>query len=293
MKPLLAGEVTDPEKINFPVYGSPKYDGIRALVVDGLLVSRTLKPIPNHFIRTMLSTNALRGLDGELMSGSSFQDTTGNVMRHEGEPDFTYHVFDDFTNPSDTFEERYASLGARLAVLTAQRTNYIANIAMAPIRLCNTWDDVLAYFTERLAAGDEGLMLRSPDGAYKFGRSTEREGILLKLKNFKDSEARIVGFVELMHNDNAATKDAFGRTKRSSAKAGKRPAGTLGALIVDHVEFGIFEIGTGFSAALRQEIWDNRPDYLGLLAKFRYQAEGMKDKPRIPSFQGIRHPEDL
>jgi DNA ligase-1 len=293
MKPLLAGEVTDPEKLVFPVYGSPKYDGIRALVVDGLLVSRTLKPIPNHHIRTMLSTSALRGLDGELMSGSSFQETTGNVMRHEGEPNFTYHVFDDFTNPSDTFEERYTSLGARLAVLTAQRTNYIANIAMAPIRLCNTWDDVLACFAERLAAGDEGLLLRSPDGAYKFGRSTEREGILLKLKNFKDSEAQIVGFTELMHNDNAATKDAFGRTKRSSAKAGKRPAGTLGALIVDHVEFGVFEIGTGFSASLRQEIWDNRLDYIGLLAKFRYQAEGMKDKPRIPSFQGIRHPDDM
>jgi DNA ligase-1 len=293
MKPLLAGEVTDPEKINFPVYGSPKYDGIRALVVDGLLVSRTLKPIPNHFIRTMLSTNARRGLDGELMSGSSFQETTGNVMRHEGEPNFTYHVFDDFTNPSDTFEERRLALASRLAALTRAKVNYIANIAMAPIRLCNTWDDVLAYFAERLAAGDEGLMLRSPDGAYKFGRSTEREGILLKLKNFKDSEAHIVGFTELMHNDNAATKDAFGRTKRSSAKAGKRPAGTLGALIVDHVEFGVFEIGTGFSAALRQEIWDNRLDYIGLLAKFRYQAEGMKDKPRIPSFQGIRHPEDL
>lgn len=60
MKPILAGEVTDPEKIKFPVYASPKYDGIRALVVDGLLVSRTLKPIPNHYIRSMLSTPALR-----------------------------------------------------------------------------------------------------------------------------------------------------------------------------------------------------------------------------------------
>lgn len=293
MKPLLAGEVTDPSKLRFPVYGSPKYDGIRALNIDGTLVSRTLKPIRNDHIRTMLSVAALRGFDGELMSGASFQETTGNVMRQDGEPDFTYHAFDDFTNPSDTFEDRRLALAARLAALTRAKVNYIANIEMAPIRLCNTWDDVLAYFAERLAAGDEGLMLRAPNGAYKFGRSTEREGILLKLKNFKDSEAKIVGFVELMHNDNEATQDAFGRTKRSSAKAGKRPAGTLGALVVDHVEFGVFEIGTGFSAALRQEIWDNRPDYLGKLAKFRYQAEGMKDKPRIPSFQGIRDPEDL
>lgn len=229
------------------------------------------------------------------MSGDSFQETTGNVMRYEGEPDFTYNVFDDFTNPSDTFEERYAGLSARLDALNAVTGSLyiLPSIKIAPVVPCYTWDDVMAYFNERLAAGDEGLMLRSPTGAYKFGRSTEREGILLKLKNFKDDEAKIVGFTELMHNDNVATKDAFGRTKRSSSKSGKRPAGMLGALIVDHTEFGTFEIGTGFSAAQRQEIWDNRPDYLGLFAKFRYQPEGMKDKPRIPSFQGIRHPDDM
>lgn len=293
MKPLLAGEVTDPTKLRFPILASPKYDGIRGLVTDGQLVSRTLKPIPNRHIRETLSLHILKGFDGELISGDSFQETTGNVMRHDGEPVFTYFVFDDFSDPSLGFAERLGNLRVRLSKIFMQSNHLPMCIEEAPVYECADWEEVSRLFDGMLRDGFEGLMLRDPEGVYKFGRSTEREGILLKLKQFKDDEAAIVGFVELQHNGNEAKKDAFGRTKRSSSKAGKRGAGTLGALVMFHDEFGQFEIGTGFSAKQRQDIWDNRPDYLGKLAKFRYQPDGMKDKPRIPSFQGIRHPDDM
>jgi hypothetical protein len=73
-------------------------------------------------------------------------------------------------------------------------------------------------------------MLRDPNGPYKFGRSTRKEGYLLKLKRFCDSEAEVIGVVELMHNGNEAKTNALGRTERSTRKAGKTGMGVLGAL---------------------------------------------------------------
>jgi DNA ligase-1 len=144
-----------------------------------------------------------------------------------------------------------------------------------------------------LTRGYEGAMLRAPHGIYKFGRSTLKEGHLIKLKPFEDDEAEVIGFEEQCRNDNEATTNELGRTRRSSHKENRVPRGTLGALVLRHSTFGDFNLGTGFDSALRQEIWHNRTKYLGKLVKFRYQAIGMKDKPRIPSFLGFRHPADL
>ena len=52
MKPMLAALCEDVTKLRYPVIASPKLDGIRALVIDGQLVSRTLKPIPNRYVQS-------------------------------------------------------------------------------------------------------------------------------------------------------------------------------------------------------------------------------------------------
>ena len=49
---------------------------------------------------------------------------------------------------------------------------------------------------QNLKDGYEGLMLRDPNGVYKFGRSTVKENILLKVKDFMDDEAEIISFRE-------------------------------------------------------------------------------------------------
>ena len=55
---------------------------------------------------------------------------------------------------------------------------------------------------KNLDDGYEGLMLRAPDGPYKFGRSTVKENTLLKVKNFLDDEAEVIGFKEQTTNTN-------------------------------------------------------------------------------------------
>lgn len=136
--------------------------------------------------------------------------------------------------------------------------------------------------------GFEGIMLRKPLGPYKFGRSTENEQIHIKVKRFEDDEAIILGCIEGVHHGNVATKDAFGRTKRSTCKAGLVSNGLLGALSVRNTVGQEFEIGTGFTAIDCTELWAKRDQIFGKTIKYRYQKVGTKDLPRFPSYQGFR-----
>ena len=145
-----------------------------------------------------------------------------------------------------------------------------------------------------LADGYEGVMLRSLQGIYKFGRATKKEGALLKLKRFADSEATILGLIEQMHNTNESTINALGLKERSSHKANLVGKDTLGALSVRDVTTGVeFEIGTGFDDAERAKIWAHKDAYIGKLVKYKYFPSGSKDKPRFPVYQGIRDPRDM
>src|SRR5688572_8614407 len=113
MNPMLAATLTGAPKM-FPLLVSPKLDGIRCLVIHGVLVSRNLKPIPNKWIQGLFGQKKYNGLDGELIVGSDtavdvFQTTTSGVMSIEGEPDVRFHVFDDF---SDDISFKYRLLNA-------------------------------------------------------------------------------------------------------------------------------------------------------------------------------------
>ncbi len=134
--------------------------------------------------------------------------------------------------------------------------------------------------------------MRSQNSPYKCGRSTESEGYLLKIKRFCDDEAVIVGYEELMHNDNVATRDAFGRTERSTHQENLRPAGVLGKLIcrIGKVEFGI---GTGFDAKTRAELWVKRDKLKNKIVKFKHQPSGADERPRFPVFLGFRDDWDM
>ena len=113
-KPLLAYTVKDAEALRYPVLVSPKLDGIRCVIHNDQPVSRTLKPIPNRFIQSELGFYP--PFDGELMVGdpldpAAFNKSTSGIMSHDGEPAFTFWVFD-WVNPHDLhlpFTERLAT----------------------------------------------------------------------------------------------------------------------------------------------------------------------------------------
>lgn len=282
MKPMLAASCDNIDALKYPLLATPKIDGIRCLIIDGVAMSRSLKPIPNRFIQSQIGLHRFNGMDGELIVPGSFQAVTSAIMSEDGEPEFAYMVFDRWD-----LSGGYAD---RISEVEDFDCPFITILRPIVIRDRERLDQ---YCDTCLKQGYEGAMVRHPDGPYKHGRATFREGYLTKIKPFEDDEAIIIGFEEQMHNANEATTNALGRTERSSHKANLVPKGTLGALIVDHKTFGPFNLGTGFDDAMRREIWSKAASYLGRVVKFRYQPHGTKDKPRIPTFLGFRSQLDM
>lgn len=295
-KPMLAAAIEDVEKLPFPMIASPKLDGIRCLKIGGAVLSRSLKPIANKFIRARLEEVLPEGADGEIMSGDTFQATTSAVMSHEGEPEFVFWMFDHVL-PEELggLEEPYIRRASRIKEFMSPAL-YEPEIQVVPVKVVRTVDELLAYEGKCLARGYEGVILRDPEGPYKCGRSTLRQAWLLKLKRFVDSEAEVIGLEEQYTNTNEAKVNELGYTKRSSAKAGKVPAGTLGKLKVRDLKTGIeFSIGTGkgLTADLRARIWTYPEFFVGQVVKYKYQPIGVKVAPRLPIFLGFRDEKDM
>lgn len=300
-KPMLASPA-DFNKLRFPLWLSPKLDGIRALVINGTVMSRSLKPIPNRHIQELFGH--LEGYDGELIVGSPtdkdcFRKTTSGVMSRDGKPDVNYHVFDRHDLAAITWESRYSALQCD------------DKVVKVPHHLVYTHENIEELELAHLQLGYEGVMLRDPVGPYKMGRSTAKEGWLLKVKRFEDSEALVIGMEEKMINDNEATIGELGQTKRTSHQENLTPSNLMGALIVRDLKTGIeFNIGTGFTDTDRVYWWGKKrttdkivmknnggmevifsnPDKI---VKYRYFPSGSKDKPRFPSYIFERSVEDL
>ena len=282
--------------LRFPVIASPKLDGVRGVVHKVALRSRTLKPIPNSYAQQLFGRRELEGLDGELVVGSPtapdvFRQSTSGVMTILGQPDVAYYVFDRLLYPDAPYADRVFALQK---VVEALRATGEAPIVVHEFLGISTMDDLLAYEEMVLAQGYEGLILRSMDRPYKYGRSTAREQGMLKLKRMETSEAFVRGVVELEHNDNPAVLNALGLTERATQQARKVGAGTMGALIVEDVETGCeFSLGTGFTADERAMFWKNRESVIGKVVSYDHFPVGAKDKPRFPSYKGFRDPMDL
>lgn len=291
-KPTLA-VAAEFDKIKYPVFASPKLDGIRCSIVGGKALSRTLKPIPNKHISECLGQPQFTGLDGELIVGdptskTCYTDSVSGVMAFDKTPHFTYYVFD-LHSVDSPFSSRFLDLTAM--VLGLAGAPYIQPLEQ---KLLANEDDMLAYEAAKIEEGYEGIILRSPSAPYKFGRSTVKEGYLLKIKRFEDSEAEILGFEEEMFNGNEAQTNELGRTKRSTAAVGLSGKGTLGAFRVRDCVSGVeFSVGTGLTALQRGVFWQRQDEYLGKLVKYKFFPVGVKVAPRHPVFLGFRDKRDL
>lgn len=289
--PMLAYTIEDTSKISYPCFVSIKLDGIRVVILNGVVMSRSMKPIRSKAVQELFGHERYNGLDGEILYGdwnapNVFNLTTQTVMATELKAIFSKDklrmaVFDD-TSSDDVYVDRLISaqrkVGPNMQVLEQFRVESEAQLLM--------------FEKNALEEGFEGIMVRAITGPYKQGRSTQKEGTIGKLKRFSDDEAVVIGFEEKLHNTNEAKTNELGRTQRSQAQEGMVGAGTLGALVCTCK--GIqFTMGSGFDDVGRAEVWQNKEKYLGKLAKFKYFEIGMKDSFRFPIFQGWRDEDDM
>lgn len=309
---LAERKTPDLTKLSYPMLGSPKLDGIRCLMRGGKAMSRKLKLIPNRYVQECL--NGLPdGPDGELIVGRDtearvWNDTQSGVMSRDGEPNFTYQIFDHAADPTLGFAQRFAKASA----FVEDYAEAYPWLRVVPHHMLNSAAEVEALEEQYVSLGYEGLILRSLDGGYKYGRATMREGTLLKVKRFTDHEFICVDYVERFHNSNEQERDERGYAKRSHAKAGKVGTDTLGALIgrigvradgslipagesISENEFVDFEIGTGYTDTERASLWARRDtDLIGSVHTFKFQGLTPDErKPRFPVWKGERHALDL
>ncbi len=187
VKPLLSCEVPL-DKVNFPIYVSTKFDGIRALVMGGVVYSRSLKPIRNKHVQKLFGKPEYEGFDGELIVGDVyakdvFQKTTSGVMSEDGEPDVTLHVFDLWSMPTFDYEYHQRELQDLLL-----QDETMSSIVYTRIHKCHNKESLEFFLNHEQRVGGEGLIGRNPKGIYKYGRSTPKEQLSIKFKFFEQDD---------------------------------------------------------------------------------------------------------
>lgn len=231
---------------------SEKLDGVRAWWDGKVFLSRlgNVYHAPDWFLAALPEIP----LDGELWGGrGKFQGTVSIVRRQDRSDlwkEISFVVFD-APKAGGPFE-------ARMDLLTRCLGERRAPHARAhEHQVCRGIDHLREELARVESLGGEGLMLRKPGSLYEVGRSAT----LLKVKSFRDAEARVVEHV----------------------KGAGRHRGRLGSLVVELSDGTRFSVGTGLSDAERED-----PPPIGSIIGFRYQELSKDGVPRFPSYLGVR-----
>lgn len=231
---------------------SEKLDGVRAYWDGHGFLSRLGNPYvaPDWFIEGLPPTP----LDGELWGGRKKFQRTVSIARRQDKSEhwkeLAYVVFDAPAMDAP-FEDRMAFTRAHMESKKPGYARHHEHVR------CDGVAHLRAELARVEALGGEGLMLRKPGSRYEVGRSST----LLKVKSFRDDEARILEHLP-----------GEGRHK-----------GRLGALLVELRDGTRFSIGTGFSDAERRA-----PPPIGAVVTFRYQELSDGGVPRFPTYVGVR-----
>lgn len=324
-KPMF-GKDCKKEEIEFPIIASMKLDGIRCIFHPELgMVSRSLKQIPNiqlqekfeHLIKYSKNNNVI--LDGELYHHDlTFQQITSLTMTKDFEvmdvfkkyklnkkPNEHRHLFSSyytfcipcrhgtakFENPLNFHCFDMLNLNNISEEFVDRVTNYMSlkepNVISVPQRIIKDLEHLDEYFENALKKGYEGLILRSIQSKYKFGRSTVKEQGLLKVKPFETFDAIITDVIERFENTNESFKNELGESTKRNTKEDKLGTGIAAAFKVDHqgIQQKVTLTGT---EDFRKEIWQNKENYIGKVVEFKGMVVGSKDAIRHPTFLRFR-----
>jgi DNA ligase-1 len=246
--PLLLAATWDGEQEVTGWLMSEKLDGVRAYWDGNQFLSR--QGHRYHAPAWFTAGLPLEPLDGELWIGRKEFQRTVSIVRRQDETDLWKELrFLVFDAPAEEgpFEARLRLIDT---IMQISRPAY----ARAHEHTRCTGTDQLHRELARIdGLGGEGLMLTQPGSIYTPGRSTT----LLKVKRWRDDEARVVGY-----------EPGKGRHK-----------GRLAALLVEMASGIRFEIGTGFTDAQREQ-----PPPVSSTVTFRYQELSPAGVPRFASF---------
>lgn len=291
-----------------------KVDGIRGMAYDGAINSTSGAPLRNLQIQAYIKSipeEMWSGLDFEVIAGNPWdknvmQAATTAAMNTNAETDFSFWVFDDFSNKKLPFKQRYANYCQRVDDLN--KWCYAKGLGIhfnkIEYRHIETMEQYNAMKEEAAQKGFEGLYGKSWDGEYKEGRATPKQRWVWKDKPWTDEEGLVVDALEMMENTNEAEEDNFGRTKRSKASEGLVGKGYLGSFVVindkykddqgRHIPFRV-SAGT-LTMEERKKLWElwisDKDDFFKKMLTYKFFDFGIVDVPRSALFKSWRDPID-
>lgn len=247
------------EQDSFNGYMSLKLDGLRGVYQDGYLYTRNGHKIKGvTHITEALRLASVDSADGELLvPGEHFQDTSGNIRSHGDSSKTIFNVFDIPVHPGKFSDRLYA---------LKEMTHKFDGLVDSPIAFVkhvkvSSMEKINRTFEKALAAGYEGLVLKTPNHLYQ----TKRSADWLKIKAEESEDLTVIGFFE-------------GEGKYT---------GMLGGIIVDHKGVKV-RAGSGFSDAERREIWEAKDSFLGRTAEIKYHEVTPDGSLRHPIFKCFR-----
>lgn len=308
MKVMLASDAVE-GKIKFPCLAQPKIDGVRAINMTGTLTGRSLKKHANQHVTELFSKDIYKGLDGEMAANGELHPdlcrlTSSALSTITGFPYVLWHLFDYVTEETRNlpYLERYE----RLVLFTRELGHEGSQLRVVPSYCCSSLSELLTWDNRWLELGYEGTIVRGPMGLHKEGRSTVREGGLLRIKRPIDAEAEVLEIIEGDTNTNEAQINELGLQFRTSHQEGKVPNGMVGAMIcrllADVVNNGavLFKAGDVIKVSAGSMTHGDRQRYfhcpellIGKIITFRTFPKGVKDKPRFPTFKSVRSLTDM
>lgn len=285
------------------MYASIKYDGYRGITLNGNFYSPDAKVFSNkilpEFFRPLfdLTNNFGVVFDGELWSESlDFHTLGGNLRGHRGAlATIEYHIFDilSIEEWNSTKQTRFIDRYVRLNSFDKLLPSNCRIVQQIPCLNPTVAEETYGTF---LAAGHEGIILRSPRGLYKNNRCTHLESNCYKFKHFQTDDAIIVGFVQRrkLKAGLDRTYKAYGLLEKVSTQESFDLDDALGALEVrlENGDHTYVNLGRGFSYQDRRDLWQERDCLVGKTVEFKWMPHGTKDLPRIGSVVRFRPDKD-
>jgi DNA ligase-1 len=159
----------------------------------------------------------------------------------------------------------------------------------------NNVDEVNDLYVNALAWGCDGLILRSLEGKYKFGRGTIKEGLIFKMKPFQTFDAKIVGIIQATEVREGAEKkiNELGRSVTSKKKDDRVLIPKAAAFVVMYKGKEL-KVTIAMTDEEKEEVWENQYLYLGRMIEYKGMLVGAKENglPRHPVFIRFRMDKD-
>lgn len=227
-RPMGASDYNPNKELIFPVIVQPKIDGNRSIYNNGILYSRTMKPFELQHITAQLDKLKLPKniyIDGEIyIPHHKSQYVRGIIATtsklHSEISKVCYVMFDyyDSENPNETYIERYRKLSDIFGRLSTKN-----NIRIIRNKIANNKTQIQNIFEKVVRDDGEGIIIRNPDGLYKYGSKTSD---VMKSKDVKIGKFQIVGFEEAT-GKNAGTVIWRLKCTKTNKTFMSRPLGTL------------------------------------------------------------------